>query len=316
MEFNFCVYSEKKQRVDMFMSALFWELSRSYIQKLIDSGCVKVNGESVKKNLKISHKDEIYIQEIITSTELIWEDIPLDIIYEDENLCIVNKDAWINTHPTPGIEGKRGTLVNALLHHCKENLPVISGEERPGIVHRLDKDTSGAIIFAKNDITLHYLSDIIKSRKIKKYYIAIVAGIFTEKTFTIESEIGRDPNSRIKMTSKNPLNPKHARTHGKLLGYIDDTYSVLELELETGRTHQIRVHLASIGYPILGDSVYGEKDINEVVKKSYKITRQALHAYKLEFELYKKNQCFISPLKQDMKNMLQASESTKILELS
>jgi len=136
---------------------------------------VRVNGEKVKKNLKLESRDEITIKEIITSIEILPEDMPLDIVYEDENICIVNKDPGINVHPTPGIEGKRGTLVNAMLHHCKNKLPVISGEQRPGIVHRLDKDTSGAIMIAKNDTMMHYLSDIIKQRKIKKYYIAIVS---------------------------------------------------------------------------------------------------------------------------------------------
>lgn len=292
----------------MYISALFWELSRSYIQKLIDTGCVKVNGQQVKKNLKLQPRDEISIVEIITSVEVLPENIPLDIIYEDENICVINKNPKINVHPTPWIEGKKGTLVNALLYHCRENLPVISGEERPWIVHRLDKDTSWVIITAKNDTYMKMLSEKIKAREVKKYYIAIVVGVLNESSFTIESDIGRHPVDKIKMTIKNPLNPKHAITHGEVLWYVDNTYSVLKIDLETGRTHQIRVHLASIGYPIIGDSVYGNPKVNETVKTLYQIHRQALHAYEFHIDLYANMQKYIAPLKEDMAKMLEKFE--------
>jgi 23S rRNA pseudouridine1911/1915/1917 synthase len=131
MNYNFSVNIEKKQRVDMYLSALFTDISRSYIQKLIDTGCVKVNGQEIKKNLKLEPRSEISIVEIITSSEILAENIPLDIVYEDDNICVINKNPQINVHPTPGIEGKKGTLVNALLYHCREKLPVISGEQRP-----------------------------------------------------------------------------------------------------------------------------------------------------------------------------------------
>ena len=298
------MYIEKPWRVDMYLSALFWELSRSYIQKLIDTGCVKINGEMVKKNLKLKNQDAVMIQEIITSSEILPEDIPLEIVYEDESICIVNKDAGINVHPVPGIEGKKGTLVNALLHHCKEKLPVISGEERPGIVHRLDKHTSWAIMIAKNDQMMKYLSKIIKERCIKKYYIAIVSGVLTQEKFTITSEIGRHRVDKMKMTTQNPMNPKHAITHWEVLWYIDDTHSVIKIDLETGRTHQIRVHLASIGYPILWDTVYGNPKVNKQVATLYQLHRQALHAFELQFNLYGEEKAFIAPLKIDMKSMI------------
>ncbi|MDA9129347.1 RluA family pseudouridine synthase [Candidatus Gracilibacteria bacterium] len=304
MNYHFSIFIQKTQRVDMYLSALFGQLSRSYVQKLIDTGCVTINGQIVKKNLKIQNQDEVSIKEIITSTEILPENIPLDIIYEDENICIINKDAGINTHPVPGIEGKSGTLVNAILHHCKEKLPVISGEERPGIVHRLDKHTSGAIMIAKNDQMMHTLSAIIKNREIKKYYIAIVSGVFTEEKFTITSDIGRHRTDKIKMTTQNPMNPKNAITHGEVLGYIDNTYTVIKVDLETGRTHQIRVHLASIGYPILGDAVYGNSKVNKQVATLYQLHRQALHAYELEFILYGQKQYFKAPLKADMGSMI------------
>lgn len=309
MHYHFCTHIPSSQRVDIYLSTLFWEISRSYIQKLIDTGCVTVNGRSVKKNLKLQSRDEIEIQEIITSSLLQAEDIPLDIIYEDENICVINKDAGINVHPTPGIEGKSGTLVNALLYHCKEKLPCISGEERPWIVHRLDKDTSGAIMTAKNDVMMQYLSDIIQKREVKKYYIAIVSGIFTEQKFTIESDIGRHPHDKIRMTTQNPLNPKHAVTHGRLLWYIDEEYSVLKIDLETGRTHQIRVHLASIGYPIIGDSVYGNPKVNRRVATLYQLHRQALHAYELELELYGEKKYFKAALKKDMQHIIEKNKN-------
>lgn len=308
MNYKFSVNIEKKQRVDMYLSALFWELSRSYIQKLVDTGCVIVNGEKVKKNLKLSPRDEISIEEIITSVEILAENIPLDIIYEDESICVINKDIGINVHPTPGIEGKRGTLVNALLYHCKEKLPVISGEQRPWIVHRLDKNTSGVIMTAKNDTMMKDLSSKIKNREIKKYYIAIVWGVLVEEKFTITSDIGRHPTDRVKMTTKNPLHPKHAITHGEVLGYIDDTHTVLRIDLETGRTHQIRVHLAGIGYPILGDEVYGNPKVNKMVATLYQIHRQMLHAYEVQIELYGKKTSFKAPLKKDMDKVISNTE--------
>lgn len=307
MEYSFCVFSEKKQRVDMFLSALFPDISRSYIQKMIDSACVKVNGEVVKKNLKIVPRDEIFIQEIITSSHISPENIPLDIVYEDENMCVINKDAGINVHPTPGVEGKSWTLVNALLFHYQHTLPIISGEERPGIVHRLDKDTSGLIMIAKNDAFMKLLSEKIKNREVKKYYIAIVAWIFWDTNFSIESNIGRHPTDKIKMTTYQPINPKYALTRGEVLWYIDDAYTVLKIDLQTGRTHQIRVHLASIWYPIVGDRVYGKEKINQEAQKKHGISRQMLHAFELEIQIYKKNKIFIAPYKDDMKKLLKRS---------
>lgn len=305
MKYYFCVNIEKKQRVDMYISTLFWELSRSYVQKLIDTGCIMVNGKQVKKNLKLDPRDEINIEEIIISSELLPENIPLDIIYEDENICVINKDVGINVHPTPGIEGKKGTLVNALLYHCQWKLPVISWEERPWIVHRLDKDTSWVIITAKNDRYMKLLSEKIKNREVKKYYIAVVSWIFPEKQFTITSDIGRHRTDRTRMTTQNPINPKHAITHWKLLWCIDEKYSVLKIDLETWRTHQIRVHLASIWYPIIGDTVYGNKDINNLVIKEFDLQRQALHAFELHIDLYGKTRIFSADLKPDMQSICQ-----------
>ncbi len=328
MNYSFCVYLDKPQRVDMYLSTLFQDFSRSFIQKIIDKWQVKVNWNEIKKNIKIKNKEEIEINIVIWKAKVDAEEIDLDIVYEDENLIIVNKDAWINTHPVPWEEGKTWTLVNALLYHTK-NLATIGWEERPWIVHRLDKDTSGLIMIAKNDKMMKYLQDIIQKREVDKFYIAIVAWVFKDKQFKIESYIGRHPTDKIKMTTKNPINPKIAITHWEVLGYIYDNigmippfvkggrgfldnenspkYTILKIKLETGRTHQIRVHLSSIWFPIIWDKVYGNADINKEVMKEYWLERQALHSYKLWFELYWKRVEFVWELKYDMKKIINFS---------
>ncbi len=304
MNYNFCVNIEKKQRVDMYISALFPQLSRSYVQKLIDTGCVLVNGKKIKKNLKLEPKSEISIDEITTSVEILPENIPLDIIFEDDNICVINKDPQINVHPTPWIEWKKWTLVNALLHHCRDKLPVISWEERPGIVHRLDKDTSWVILTAKNDTYMKDISAKIKNREVKKYYISIVWGVLTQEKFTITSDIGRHRTDRTKMTVSDSVNPKNAITHGEVLWYIDEEYTVIKVDLETGRTHQIRVHLASIGYPIIWDATYWNPKVNKRAATLYQVHRQMLHALEFHIDLYGKKQLFRAPLKDDMKSII------------
>lgn len=304
MDIHICAYIKKKERVDMYLSTLFSDFSRSYIQKIIDAGEVSVNGKKIAKNLKIQQKDEISIHINIEKLQLSAENIPLDIVYQDENIAIINKDAWLNTHPTPWIDGKSGTLVNGLLYHIKD-LAWIGWVERPWIVHRLDKDTSWLIMIAKNDKMMLYLQEIMKKReKIWKYYLAIVWWIIEEKEFKIESFIGRHPIDKIKMTTKNPINGKLAISHIKVLDYIDEKYTLVEVKIETGRTHQIRVHLSSIWYPIIWDKVYWDKKANWEAEKKYGLKRQALHSYKLEVELYWENKIFLWELKDDMKKII------------
>lgn len=305
MIIKFCVFSEKKVRVDIFLSALFPTYSRSYIQKIIDKWQVSVNSKKISKNLKINPRDEIEIEIIPEKLEILPQKMDLDIIFEDENILIINKNPWINVHPVPWEGWTENTLVNGILEHCKENLGTINWVERPGIVHRLDKDTSGIILIAKNDFMMNYLASIIKDRKIEKKYFAIVSGIVKEKKFRIESEIWRDPKDRKKMTVKNPLNSKNAISEVEVLDYIDEKYTLLEVKILTWRTHQIRVHLSSIWFPILWDKVYGNEKINLEVFKKYWLQRQALHAKSLEFELYGKKVFFESELKNDMKKILE-----------
>lgn len=305
MKYNFCVYIDKNMRVDMYLSALFSDFSRSYIQKMIDRWQVQVNHQAIHKNLKIKNTDEICIElEIEVLEEVHPEKMDFDIIYEDAELLVLNKDAGINVHPVPGEWWNKNTLVNGVLHHCKENLPRIGGVHRPGIVHRLDKDTSWAIMIAKSDKMMNYLSDIIKKRNIDKYYIAIVSGKIKDSEFKIESYIGRDPYNRLKMTTKNPVNPKIAISYWEVLEYIDNKYSLVKIKIETWRTHQIRVHLASIGFPILWDSTYGNSKVNKEVATRYQLHRQALHAWKLNLKLYEKDIEFRAELKDDMNKFL------------
>ena len=307
MKIQFCSYIEWKKRVDMYLSTLFSEYSRSYIQKLIDKWGVFVNWEQISKNIKIKPKDEIVLTILVESgdNEVLPEDQKLDVIFENCDLLIINKHAWVNVHPVPWEGGKRKTLVNWLLHHCRESLPIINWVERPWIVHRLDKDTSWAIAIAKNDTMMRYLQECFKKREnIEKYYLAIVHGVVKNTEFSVESYIWRDKNNRLKMTTVDPVNPKLARTHGHVLGYIDNAYTLLRVKLETGRTHQIRVHLASIGHFILGDNTYWNPKINTDIRTRFELKRQALHAYELKVRLYWEEKVFRAELKDDMKKMI------------
>ncbi len=304
MQYNFSTFIEKPQRVDIYLSTLFSEFSRSYVQKMIDKEQVTVNDSCVSKNVKIQPRDTIIIKVVVESIDILAEDMNLDVIYEDKDILIVNKQPGINSHPTPWVNGKSWTLVNGILHHCQEDLPLINGVERPGIVHRLDKDTSWAIMIAKSDMMMKTLQKQIHDREVDKYYLAIVTGIVKQQKFTIESYIGRHPNDRMKMTTQNPVNPKIAITHWEIISYIEWHYSLLRLKIETGRTHQIRVHLASIGFPIIWDKTYGNKRVNKEVATKFQLHRQALHAHELWLEIYWEKRTFIAPLKADMKNII------------
>lgn len=315
----FCVLTDAREtrRVDTYLSALFPEKSRSYLQKMIEEEKISCNGSTFTKNKKVYRWDEIEIRWKIEQMELLAEDMPLDIIYENADFAIISKDAGINTHPTPGEGGRIGTLVNALLYHFKNlgirhenpefNPSIINWVERPGIVHRLDKDTSGLIIIAKSDKSMHALQLKIAKRTIQKTYLALVIGKIKEQDWYIESYVGRDPNDRKKMTTRDPVNPKLAKTKFCNKWYIADKYTLLEVDLLTGRTHQIRVHLSSIWFPILGDKVYGNERINKDAFEKYGLMRQWLHAYKLEFTLFWVDYSFEAPLKEDLQEVLDKS---------
>ena len=265
--------NDKGKRLDIYIAENFNELSRTMIKKLIESNNVLVNDKSEKVSYKVQANDNISIDvPEAKETKLKAQEIPLDIIYEDSDIIVVNKPKGMVVHPANG--NPDGTLVNAILSICKNSLSGIGGELRPGIVHRLDKDTSGLIIVAKNDKAHINMSEQIKERNVKKTYIALVRGNVPEEEATINMPIGRSTKDRKKMAVTK--NGKQAITHFKVLKRYSK-YTLLEIKIETGRTHQLRVHMAEIGYPVVGDAVYSNG------KNEFGIEGQMLHAYKLEF---------------------------------
>lgn len=265
--------NDKGKRLDIYIAENFNELSRTMIKKLIESNNVLVNDKSEKVSYKVQANDNISIDvPEAKETKLKAQEIPLDIIYEDSDIIVVNKPKGMVVHPANG--NPDGTLVNAILSICKNSLSGIGGELRPGIVHRLDKDTSGLIIVAKNDKAHINMSEQIKEKNVKKTYIALVRGNVPEEEATINMPIGRSTKDRKKMAVTK--NGKQAITHFKVLKRYSK-YTLLEIKIETGRTHQIRVHMAEIGYPVVGDAVYSNG------KNEFGIEGQMLHAYKLEF---------------------------------
>ncbi len=294
------------RRIDLYIEHIFLDLSRSYINKLVEAGHIRVNGQILGDNRRVRVWDVVDIEFETEKYYLDGEDIPLEIIFDNPDFAIISKDAGMNTHTFPWEYGKTGTLLNALLYHFGDQ-SVINGVERPGIVHRLDKDTSGLIIIAKNDRSMKELQKKIADKAIRKFYYAVVAGIVTEKEELIESYIGRNPTDYKRMTTKNPVDPKFARTQFTLLTHIDNQYSLLEIELFTGRTHQIRVHMADIGHPIIGDKVYGDQSVNREVAEKYWLDRQWLHARRLIFNLFSVEYDFVAPLKEDIASMLETN---------
>ena len=263
------------KRIDSFIPIVQKDISRSMVQKLIEQNDIKVNGKKTKHSYKLKLNDEIEI--IIPEAkeiDLKAQDIPLEVIYEDNDIIVINKTKGMVVHPANG--NPDGTLVNAVMNLCKDSLSGIGGEIRPGIVHRLDKDTSGAIIVAKNDNAHIALSEQLKNHEIKKTYLALVRGIIKENEATINMPIARSKKDRKKMDVDK--DGKEAITHFKVLERYKNKYTLLQINLETGRTHQIRVHLSHIGYPIIGDEVYSNG------KNEWNVSGQCLHAWRLEFK--------------------------------
>ena len=251
---EFQVETETNERIDKFLSVQMEELSRSYVQKLIKDGNVKVDGKAVKANYKLSYDEWIQVTiPDLTAPDIVPENIPLDILYEDEDILIVNKPKGMVVHPAAGHYS--GTLVNALMYYCGNCLSGINGVMRPGIVHRIDMDTTGSLLVCKNDFAHQNLAEQLKVHSIKRVYHAIVHGNIKEESGTINEPIGRHPTERKKMCV-NHQNGREAVTHYKVLERFGN-YTYIACKLETGRTHQIRVHMASIHHPLLGDRVYG-----------------------------------------------------------
>lgn len=272
---KYIINSENENiRLDKALSILDNALSRSIIQKQLENGDVLVNGKREKASYKTKLNDEILMKEIEPKEiELKAQDIPIDIVYEDSDIIVVNKPKGMVVHPANG--NPDGTLVNAIMNICKDSLSGIGGEIRPGIVHRIDKDTSGLLIVAKNDKAHINLSEQIKNREITKKYVALVRGIIKENFATIDMPIGRSDKDRKKMAVRK--DGKKAVTHFDVIERFDG-FTYLDIKIDTGRTHQIRVHMAEIGYPIVGDMVYSNG------KNPFGVEGQMLHAKSLDFK--------------------------------
>ena len=244
-------------RVDKFLVARLESSSRNRVQQAAEAGCILVNGKAVKSNYRVKPLDvvSVVMDRPRYEFEIIPQDIPLDVVYEDKTVLVVNKPAGLVVHPGHG--NYSGTLVNALMYHCGDELSGINGCMRPGIVHRIDMDTTGSLVVCKNDKAHQSLSEQLKVHSIRRIYVAIVHGNIKEDSGTVNAPIGRHPTDRKKM-STHCKNGRDAVTHYKVLERFGD-YTYIQCELETGRTHQIRVHMASIGHPLVGDEVYGPK---------------------------------------------------------
>ena len=294
----FIVENEEGKRIDRYLAEQMPDMSRSYIQKIIKDGLVTVSEKPVKANYRLSLYESIKVTiPELKEPEIEAEDIPLDILYEDQDIIVINKPKGMVVHPAPGHYS--GTLVNALMYHCENDLSGINGVMRPGIVHRIDMDTTGSLIVCKNDIAHRSLAAQLKEHSINRIYEAIVHGNIKEDEGTVNAPIGRHPTDRKKM-STHAKNARNAITHYKVLKRFGD-YTYIQCKLETGRTHQIRVHMASIGHPLLGDQVYGPK------KCPYpKLIGQTLHAKTLGF-IHPKTGAYIevnAPLPEYFSNLL------------
>lgn len=269
----YSVLEGDSERLDSYLAEQLGDVSRSYIQKLIEDNFVLVNGKKQKKSFLLKEYDEVRIEfPQPRNLDILPEEIPLDIFYEDSDIIVVNKEKGMVVHPAPG--NYEHTLVNALLFHCKGNLSQINGTVRPGIVHRIDKDTSGLLVIAKNNNAHQRLSDQFKEHSITRTYQMLCFGMVKEDRITVDKPIGRNPKNRLQMA----IVPggKRAVTHFSVLERFSNiTY--MQAELETGRTHQIRVHSSYLGHPLLGDSVYTNR------KTVYSLNGQTLHAKTLGF---------------------------------
>ena len=283
------------ERIDVFVSNISDDISRSLAQSLIREEKILINGNTIKVSTKVHEGQEVDIPinvEKKVTENLLAEDIPIDIIYEDEDILVINKSKNMVVHPAVG--NISGTLVNAILGKTK--LSDYNGEYRPGIVHRLDKDTTGALVVAKNNFAHQKIAEQIQNREIKKIYIALVKGIIKEDNGVIDLPIGRHPTDRKKMAVVKE--GKQAITKFKVLERLDG-YTLLEIELKTGRTHQIRVHMSYIGHPIVGDQVYSNG------KNPFGVTSQMLHSYKLGFKHPRTGEWveFTAPLPMELSNL-------------
>lgn len=293
------------ERIDIALAEIMKAYSRTSVQRLVRKQLVMINGKIAKKGNRVMTGDEVAVRnEKLRASRFSPEEIPLDILYEDKDLLIVNKPAGLLTHPSAG--ERRYTLVNALLHHCGKRLSGIGGEQRPGIVHRLDKDTSGILMVAKHDDSHKDLARQIQERKVEKHYITLVRGMMKSSTGSIEAPLLK---SQIRGRNKVMISPnkkaKDSLTHFKVIETFGDQYSLLEVQIITGRMHQIRVHLAAINHPVVGDELYGQNKTNSWFE-DHGLKRQFLHAFRLRFQHPRTQEWmqFEAPLPEDLESIL------------
>ena len=293
------IADDNEDRIDVFLSNVYKDASRTYLQKLIKMGNISVNGKQVtKSSFKLNEDDEIELNvPEPLPLEILPEDIPLDIIYEDDDFLIVNKPKGMVVHPAPG--HLSGTLVNAVLYHCKDNLSGINGILRPGIVHRIDKDTSGSLIICKNDFAHRNIADQLKVHSITRIYLGIVTGHLKENEGTVDVYIDRDKNDRKRMAICDKMHGKHAVTHYRVLESYEG-YDLVEFKLETGRTHQIRVSMKYLNHPLMGDITYGAPN------NRFGLEGQVLHAKTIGFMHPSTNNYveFEAPLNEEFEHIL------------
>lgn len=308
------------KRADKYLSDVS-ELTRSRLQALISEGVVELNGEILKtasRKLELNDILTVRVPDAVPATQGA-EDIPLKVIYEDDDLLVIDKPAGLVVHPGAG--NSSGTLVNALLFHCGDSLSGIGGVERPGIVHRLDKDTSGLMLVAKNDYAHQHLASQLADRSLSRVYLALVLGVPTPLKGTVDRPIGRERQNRMKMSVVGDAK-RDARTHYRVMKTYGTALSLVECKLESGRTHQIRVHMQALGYPLIGDPLYGaqptaiksalknrlnnEADNAEIIDKILNFERQFLHAYQIEFihPVTEEGMFFEVEIPDDMSNIL------------
>jgi 23S rRNA pseudouridine1911/1915/1917 synthase len=295
---------EKAPRLDVYLVAHIPEISRSRVQKLIEDGCVLVDSKPVKMSHRLKSGEIIEIEmPPLQELDVAAENIPLNVVYEDQYLAVIDKPAGMVTHPGAGVIS--GTLVNALLHHMRGSLSGIGGAIRPGIVHRLDKETSGLMVVAKEDFSHRHLAEQIRTKTAQRLYIALLAGNMAQESGTVDKPIGRHPAKRKQMAVIE--GGRHAVSHYQVIERFEK-YTLVQVKLETGRTHQIRVHMASIGYPVVGDLVYNRGATgNTAARAKLGLHRHALHSAQLTL-IHPRNDClleFKAPLPDDFASALE-----------